>query len=41
MPDSDILSGELPIKLAPGDAVLLRVQRVGEDMFTIEYKLAE
>ena len=28
MPDSDILAGELPIKLALGDAVLLRVQRV-------------
>ena len=32
---------ELPIKLAPGDAVLLRVQPSSEEAFTCEYKLAE
>jgi hypothetical protein len=31
----------LPIKLAPGDAVLLRVQNSDDEAFTCEYKLAE
>ena len=32
---------QLPIELAPGDAILLRLQKAGEEMYTIEYKLAE
>lgn len=32
---------ELPIKLEPGDAVLLRVQKADEEAFTVEYRLKE
>ncbi len=32
---------KLPVKLAPGDAVLLRVQPAADEAFTCEYKLAE
>ena len=31
---------KLPLKLAPGDAVLLRIQPANEEAFTCEYKLA-
>ena len=32
---------ELPVDLEPGDAILLRVQKVDEEAVTIEYTLAE
>ena len=34
-------TSKLSLKLAPGDAVLLRVQPASEEAFTCEYKLAE
>ena len=34
-------ASKLPLELAPGDAVLLRVQPASEEAFTCEYKLAD
>jgi len=34
-------TSKLSLKLAPGDAVLLRVQPANDEAFTCEYKLAE
>ncbi|MBE7051906.1 MAG: hypothetical protein E7395_04980 [Ruminococcaceae bacterium] len=31
----------LPVELAPGDAVVLRIQKADEEAFTVEYQLAE